>query len=124
MISRRLAALRPARSTARDRTPRKNRTWRFILFTFGSGLLAAVIAVVIAGVPTVLSLVIPVAAPPQINASALFPPVPAVHKTVDVYDPPPKRVVTPPRPVAPTSPPERESPSPTHSPRPTPPPDD
>ncbi len=125
MISRRLAALRPARSTARDRTPRKNRTWRFILFTFGSGLLAAVIAVVIAGVPTVLSLVIPVAAPPQINASALFPPVPAVHKTVDVYDPPPpRRAVTPPRPVAPTSPPERESPSPNHSPRPTPPPDD
>ncbi len=123
MIVRRLAALRPPRSTSRGRTPRKNRAWRFILITFGSGALAVVIAVAIAGVPTVLSLVIPVETPPQISASALFPPVPAVHKVVDVYDPPPKQAPLP-RPVTPTAKPVSPTPSPAHSPRPTPPPDD
>jgi hypothetical protein len=126
MIVRLLAALRPARPTSRERKPRQNRAWRFMLITLGSGVLAAVTAIGIAGVPTVLSLVIPAPTPVPINASALFPTVPALHKVVDVYDPAPKQAPQP-KPVTPTANPAaapRPTPSPRHSPRPTPPPDD
>jgi hypothetical protein len=119
MFVRRLATLRPARSTARDRKPRKSRAWRFIFITLGSGALAALIAIGIAGIPTVLSVAFPGDTPPQIDASAIFPPAQPVHKVVDVYDPPPRQA---PRPssVAPsrTSTPARPSPSarPSHPP--------
>lgn len=100
MIARRLANLRPARSTARDRKPRKNRAWRFIFITFGSGALAALIAIVIAGMPTLLSLVFP-STTSRIDSSVLFPPAQVVHKVVTVYDPPPSPTPAPsPRPTA------------------------
>jgi hypothetical protein len=111
MFVRRLANMRPARSTARDRTPRKSRVWRFVFITFGSGALAALIAIAIAGAPTVLSVAFPADSPPQIDASVLFPPAQPVHKVVNVYDPPPRQAPAP-RPVAPTSRPVTPSPSP------------
>lgn len=123
MFVRRIATMRQARSTTRDRKPRKNRAWRSIFITFGSGALAALIAIVIAGVPTVLSMVFPGDPPPQIDASALFPPSQAVHKVVDVYDPPPKQA-PPPRPVAASPTPTSKPVTPTPSARPTHPPDD
>ena len=123
MFVRNLAALRPAKSTSRDRKPQKNRAWRFIFITFGSGALAAFVAIVIAGVPTVLSLVFPGEPPPQIDASALFPPAQAVHKVVDVYDPPPRQAPQP-RPAAASPTPTATPVTPTPSARPTHPPDD
>ncbi len=123
MFVRHLAALRPARSTSRDRKPQKNRAWRFIFITLGSGALAAFISIVIAGVPTVLSLVFPAATPPQIEASALFPPAQAVHRVVDVYDPAPKQAPRP-RQAAASPTPTSKPVTPTPSARPTHPPDD
>ena len=120
MFVRRIATLRPARSTSRERKPRKSRAWRFIFITFGSGALAALIAIAIAGIPTVLSVAFPGDTPPQIDASALFPPAKAVHKVVDVYDPPPKPAPRP-KPVAPAPTSKPVTPSPSA--RPTPPDD-
>ena len=94
----RFATRRTAKSTARDRQPRENRVVRFLVITIGSGALAALIAILIAGIPTVLSHVLPPSSASRIDASALFPAAPIVHKTVDVYDPPPAASV-----VAPTS---------------------
>jgi len=121
MFIRRLGSVRPARPATRGRKPGQNRAWRFILTTLGSGALAAMIAIAIAGIPTVLSLAFPSDPPPQIDASALFPPAPVVHKVVNVYDPPPPQWLAPrPRPVTPTSRPVTESPRP----EPSEPPDD
>ncbi|MGZ6299633.1 MAG: hypothetical protein ACXWMN_03955 [Candidatus Limnocylindria bacterium] len=79
------------------------------------------IAIAIAGIPTVLSVAFPGDTPPQIDASVIFPPAQPVHKVVDVYDPPPKQAQQPrPGAAGPTSKPVKPSPSP----RPTDPPDD
>lgn len=87
MISR-LAIGRSAKTAPRDRKPRKNRILRFLVLTLGSGVIAALLAIAIAGVPTVLGLVFPTAPAPEIQADAIFPPVQPVHKVIDVYDPP------------------------------------
>lgn len=87
MISR-LAIGRSMKTAPRDRKPRKNRILRFLVLTVGSGALAALLAIAIAGVPTVLGLVFPTSPAPEIQSSAIFPPVQPVHKVIDVYDPP------------------------------------
>jgi len=87
MISR-LAIGRSMKTAPRDRKPRKNRVVRFLILTVGSGALAALLAIAIAGIPTVLGLVFPTGPTPAIQASAIFPPVQPVHKVIDVYDPP------------------------------------
>lgn len=120
MMIRRLAIGRSIKAAPRDRKPRKNRAARFLVLTLGSGVLAALLAIVIAGIPTVLGLVFPTGPTPQIQASAIFPPVQPVHKVINVYDPPkpaPRPVSNPP---APAPSPTRPSPSP----RPTEPGDD
>lgn len=98
MMIRRLAIGRSMRTAPRDRKPRKNRLVRFLFLTFGSGALAALLAIAIAGVPTVLGLVFPTGPQPKIQASALFPPVPPVHRVIDVYDPPKQAPAPNPRP--------------------------
>ncbi|HEY1419811.1 MAG TPA: hypothetical protein VGG90_03785 [Candidatus Dormibacteraeota bacterium] len=87
---------------------------RFIVLTLGSGAIAALLAIVIAGLPTVLAVIFPSPAPTQILASALFPAVGPVHKTVDVYDPPKAA----PRPAPPAAAPVRPTAQPSHQPEP------
>ena len=99
MISR-LAIGRSMKTAPRERMPRKNRAVRFLFLTLGSGALAALLAIVIAGVPTVLGLVFPTGPSPEIQASVIFPPVQPVHKVIDVYDPPRQAPRPQPRPTA------------------------
>ncbi len=106
---RRIAIGRSMKTAPRDRKPRRNRSARFLILTLGSGALAALLAIVIAGIPTVLGLVFPTGLTPEIQASAIFPPVPPVHKVIDVYDPPkqaPRPVTRPP--AAPTAEPGQQ----------------
>jgi hypothetical protein len=114
----RLAARRPNRPESRERKAKPNRAGRFLAITLGSGVLAALLAVVIAAASTVVSAVSTPPQAPQITASSLFPPVPPLHRTVDVYDPAPQ---APPKPRSTPSPsPVRATPSAS----PTRPPDD
>jgi hypothetical protein len=117
MIIRRLAIGSSMKTAPRDRKPRKNRVLRFIVLTLGSGVVAALLAIVIAGIPTVLGVVFPAAAQPEIKASALFPPVGPVHKVIDVYDPPPPRAA--PRPAPPAAAPVRPTAEPSQRPEPS-----
>lgn len=113
MIVNRLESRPAAAAISRKRTPGRNRFFRFIVLTFGSGLGAALFAILIAGLPTVVAIVIPPQAPAQLQAGQLFPPVPPVHKTIVINDPPVYRAPAPapapaPRPpatAAPTQPP-------------------
>ena len=72
-----------------DGRPRKNRTVHFALVTLVSGAAATAIAIGIESIPTVVGVVLPPPTPPAVEASALFPPVPAQQRVVDVIDPPP-----------------------------------
>jgi outer membrane biosynthesis protein TonB len=107
--------------------PRRNRAWRFILITLGSGALAAIIATLIAALPTAGSVIFRSDGPTAIQASALFPLPRPVHQVVNVNDPPPREAPRPPA-AQPTHPPKPtespKPPQPTSSPRPSPPPDD
>jgi len=97
---RRLAIGRSVKEASRGRKPRKNRVVRFLVLTLGSGAIAALLAIVIAGIPTVLGLVFPTRPAPQIQATAIFPPVQPVHKVIDVYDPPKQAPRPQPQPTA------------------------
>lgn len=101
MDARRLSAQRG------DGRPRKNRTVHFALVTLASGAAATAIAIGIESIPTVVGVVLPPPTPPAVEASALFPPVPAQHKVVDVIDPPP--------PAAPAAPYTASHPAPASS---------
>ncbi len=111
MIVNRVESRPAAAAISRKRTPGRNRIFRFIVLTFGSGAAAALFAILIAGLPTVIAIVIPTAPPAQLQAAQLFPPVPPLHKTVVIVDPPVYRAPAPrpaPRPPAtaqPTQPP-------------------
>jgi len=94
----------PIGESARLGSPRKKAkrgaTWLFTLLTLGAGAAAGMAALVastlIAAAQTLASDFAPhdyLASP--IKATTLFPPVPAVHKVVNVYDPPPTRSFTP-----------------------------
>ncbi len=114
---RRIAIGRSMKTAPRDRKPRKNRAVRFLILTLGSGALAALFAIAIAGIPTVLGVVFPAGAAPEIKASALFPPVQPVHKVIDVYDPPPPRAA--PRSAPPAAEPVEPTAEPSHQPEPS-----
>jgi hypothetical protein len=117
IMVRRFAIGRSMKTAPRERKPRKNRAVRFLVLTFGSGALAALLAIVIAGIPTVLGVVFPAGAAPEIKASSLFPPVQAVHKVIDVYDPPPPRAA--PRPAPPVAAPVKPTAEPSQRPEPS-----
>jgi hypothetical protein len=124
--------IRAQKSTgaAGPRERKRTRAGRYIVLIFGAGVVSGTAA--LAGIPpfgSVQALLSPVSQlrhprpePAPINASAIFPPVPPVHKVVDVYDPPPpaqksnpapQPPATSPRPKASPSPPLHSSPSPT-----------
>jgi hypothetical protein len=117
----------PAKPSSRERKPARNRAGHYLVIILGSGGLAALLAIAIAGIPTVLSVAFP-AEPSQLPASQVFPSVSPTHQVVNVYDPAPKQA--PPPPARPTAPPQHASPTPDdgghNSPRPSgsPPPDD
>lgn len=128
MIVRRLAARGVVKTGSTEEEPRRKRAKRFLLIVFSFGALSGVLALL--GIPpfgNIQTLINQVfySAPNPVSASSIFPPVPPVHKVVDVYDPPPPAAHRsapnpPPAPVA--------QPTPTGTPRPTPsgspPPDD
>ena len=133
MIVRKLAIRAGVRKGAQDMQPKQSRVGLFLLLTLGAGAGAALASLV--GTSLLLDLqgvaanVAQSNRPPAIEARALFPPVPAVHKTVDVYDPAPAVAQGSPSRSAPRPAPEADgaprpdpSPSarPTRSPRPTP----
>jgi hypothetical protein len=93
------------RQSARLGSPRtrakRGGAWLFALLTFGTGAVAGMAVLVattlLAAAQTLASDFAPydyTASP--IEATTLFPPVPAVHKVVNVYDPPPARPYSPP----------------------------
>jgi hypothetical protein len=93
------------RDSARIGSPRmrakRGGAWLFALLTLGTGAAAGMAALVattlLAAAQTLASDFAPYdySASP-IEATTLFPPVPAVHKVVNVYDPPPARSFSPP----------------------------
>jgi hypothetical protein len=111
MMIRRIAIGRSMKTAPRERKPRKNRAARFLFLTLGSGALAALLAIAIAGIPTVLGLVFPTDPTPRIQASALFPPVQPIHKVIDVYDPPKQAPRPLPKPPVAAPSPVRSSPT-------------
>jgi len=126
MIVRRLAARGVVKTGSTEEEPRRKRAKRFLLIVFSFGALSGVLALL--GIPPFGNLQTLInqlfySGPNTISASTLFPPVQAVHKVVDVYDPPPPAAHrSAPNPVA------APQPTPTRTPRPTPsgspPPDD
>jgi hypothetical protein len=133
MIVRKLAIRGSARAGSEHQRTNRNRIWLFTWLTLGAGAVSGLIALfgasVLVQMQTVVIDVSGKTGVPAIEARALFPAVPATHKTVDVFDPappaaPPSKPAAKP-PVAATAPPPSPMPSPTHhrSPRPTPPPD-
>lgn len=114
----------PTKAAARERKPSRNRVGHYLVVILGSGALAALLALLIAGIPTVLSVAFP--ATQQIQATQVFPSVSPVHQVVNVYDPP--KYTAPPT-SRPTQPPAvHSSPPPSddggHTPGGSPPPDD
>ena len=108
-----------AKVAARLRKPSANRSGRYLAIVLGSGALAALIAIVIAAIPTVLSFDFPRDGGPQIMANQAFPSAQPTHQVVNVYDPP--TYAPRPRPTAePTEPAETTtaSPEPRESPEP------
>jgi hypothetical protein len=120
----RRTATHGAPSDASDPAQRKPiRTGRYVALALGSGVVSGVASMAgiwpFNGFQSVLvhaaQIVHPTAGSAPIQAGAIFPPVPPVHKVIDVYDP------APPQPAksAPPQPPQA-SPTPKHSPKPTP----
>jgi hypothetical protein len=114
----RLARRQSIKPASRQRKPARNRVARFLLVTLGSGGAAAVIAIVVAGMQALVTQAFP--GQDQIAAGSLFPPVPAQHRTVNVYDPPTSRPPAPPTSKPSPTPAPSPRPSPSRSPRPTP----
>jgi hypothetical protein len=132
MIVRKLAIRGKRKDGTPGNRPKKNRVFLFLLLTLGAGAVAELIALVGPGiVADVEALAVDATrghSTGPIAASTLFPPVPAQHKVVDVYDPAPasSTVPAPKAPVASPSPTPRATPTPRRSPspRPSPPPRD
>ncbi len=93
---RRFAEHRLTKRAARERQPAGNRVVRFIILSLGAGAIAALLALVIAVVPTVLVLAFPTDTP-QILATTLFPTPSPTVKVISVYDPPPAQRAPVPR---------------------------
>ena len=124
MIAGRLRPFKTAKIGPGPREHKPGRTKRFLVLTLGAGVLSGVAA--LAGIPpfgSVQALLAPISqflhprqAPEPILASSVFPSVPPIHKTVDVYDPAPPAKRSNPAPAPP-----RASPTPHEHPSPTPP---
>ncbi len=129
MSVRKVAIGRSARAGSQEDRPKRNRLRLFLLLTLGAGggaWIAALIANSWLGYLATLVIDVHSSMGPQvIEARTMFAPVPPVHKTVTVYDPP--AATGPSRPTqkpAGTPPTPGSNPSPLGSPRPTPTPDD
>lgn len=133
MIADRLRLRRAARVGDEQHERKRSRVRRYVVLIFGVGVVTGTAAM--AGIPPfgslqallapVSHLIHPQPAPAQIQASAIFPPVPPVHRVVDVYDPPPpaSQTTAPPQPPATTPTPKPKtspSPRPRSSPSPSP----
>jgi hypothetical protein len=101
MTVRRIAIRGSARAGSPRNGAKRGGAWLFALLTLGIGAMAGMAALVattlMAGVQALASDFAPydyTASP--IEATTLFPPVPAVHKVINVYDPPPARSFSPP----------------------------
>lgn len=94
--------------------PRRQRLGLLFILSLGGGGVAGILAFIIIWVPTLYALANTNAPVPQLAAKSLFPPAAALHKTVDVYDPP---VYHAPQKQAPAQ--ASPSPSPSGSPRPS-----
>jgi hypothetical protein len=123
MIAGRLRPRKAVNGGTDQRDRKRSRVGRYLALVLGAGVVSGTAA--LAGIPpfgSLQALLAPISQllhpqPPvaPIQASAIFPPVPPVHKIVDVYDPPP------PAPRATTAPqPPATSPKPKASPRPSP----
>src|SRR5712664_378071 len=106
---------------------KRSRVGRYVVLIFGVGVVSGTAA--LAGIPPfgslqavlapISQLLHPQPPPAPIQASAIFPPVPPVHKVVDIYDPPPPAPRASPAPAPPTATPRpKASPSPRPSPSP------
>ena len=122
--------IRPRTAVNRHSEPgdrKRSRLGRYLVLIFGAGVVSGTAA--LAGIPPfgslqallapISQLLHPQPPPAPIQASAIFPPVPPVHKVIDVYDPPPPapRATSAPQPPA-ASPKPKASPSPRPSPSP------
>jgi hypothetical protein len=128
MIAGRLRPRTAVNGGSEQRDRKRSRLGRYVVLIFGAGVVSGTAA--LAGIPPfgslqallapISQLLHPQPPPAPIQASAIFPPVPPVHKVIDVYDPPPPapRATSAPQPPA-TSPKPKASPRP--SPRPSPP---
>lgn len=98
MIVRRLAARRLVKSGSTAEEPRRRRATRFLLTIVAAGLLSGVAAWVGIGPFGSVQALIKNASGTndQLPAQDVFPPVQAIHQTLDVYDPPPAQPTEPP----------------------------
>jgi hypothetical protein len=134
MIVRKLATRGRGQAGSEEQGPQRNRAWQFLWLVLGAGAVSGLIALVGPGLVTALGAQVTTQihnnAVQPLDAHSLFPPVAAVHKVVDVYDPAPPRRAQP-APPAPPAPPAAAppaapvshpspTPSPHRSPRPTP----
>jgi hypothetical protein len=127
MIAGRLRPRTAANGGSDQRDRKRSRVGRNVVLIFGAGVVSG--AAALAGIPpfgSLQALLAPISEllhpqPPAapIQASAIFPPVPPVHKVVDVYDPPPPAPRATSAPQPPAAPPKpKASPSPRPSPTP------
>lgn len=134
MILRRRATHGSVKAASGPKDRERTRVGRNLVLILGAGVMSGTAA--LAGIPPfgslqallspISQLLHPQQAPVVIRASTVFPAVPPVHKTVDVYDPPPPAARPNPAPQPPaTSPKPKAKASPTphlhSSPSPTPP---
>jgi hypothetical protein len=130
MIAGRLRPRTAVNGGAEQRDRKRSRLGRYVVLIFGAGVVSGTAA--LAGIPPfgslqallapISELLHPQPPPIPIQASTIFPPVPPVHKVIDVYDPPPPapRATSAPQPPA-ASPKPKASPSPRQRPSPSPP---
>jgi hypothetical protein len=130
MIAGRIRPRTAANGGSEPRDRKRSRAGRYVVLIFGAGVVSGTAA--LAGIPPfgslqallapISQLLHPQSPPAPIQAGAIFPPVPPVHKVVDVYDPPPPapRATSAPQPPA-ASPRPRSSPSPRPRTSPSPP---
>jgi hypothetical protein len=123
LLVRRLAMRARAQGGSPNTAPKRNRAWLFVWLTLGAGTASGVAALAGGWVTDIeaqfSNLTAGNATATPIEAQALFPPVQAVHKVIDVYDPPPPAAQPKPQPKPPAAAPT-PTPTPRHHPSPTP----
>lgn len=120
-MARKVAVRAGGNVTSRNSEPSRGRFRLFLMLVLaagaGSGIAALIGNSVLLDLQTLAFNVHDKAVVQTIEARTLFPPVPPVHKTVDVYDPAPAGGAGAPGPAASPTPSPRPSPSPSHHPR-------